>query len=873
MHFRATTVLLLAAAALAAACKDETPIPHTPTSIVIVSGSNQTANVSSPLDSTLVVQVFDAAHRPVSGVALAWAVTGGGSVQSPTTTSGDDGKSTNKWTLAATPGTQAVTVTSPQMTGAAVSFLATNGATITGTVTSSGVSPFSATNSRTSRRSPSFNAVAANRGTRRPSSNRILVGFKEGALHVAAAASGAYRSISVARNTMTAMRQRASSLIAAHPAMTKPELSPAILTARFHVTDTTQIDAIIASLKSDPNVAWAEREQVLTIRDGAPRPMAATFVPAVDQTVPSAAAAATKLPNDRSYFEQTWTANMLDLPKAWNVTTGSNAVMVAVVDMGVRFDHPEVASAYTTDGYDFVSSDTVFGADQPLCDGNGNLESTFVTTNGDGDGPDTDPTDPDDIEFDPNFGCWFHNTLGDHGLWTSGIIGAPGNDNNGIAGVSWAVKIRPVRVLGIDGSGFFFDIAQGVLYAAGLPATGANGALVQATSRAPIINMSLGGTADVTVMRQAVAAAVNAGSLLIASAGNDELEIATYPAAYPGVMGVSGVGMDGQLAGYSNAGTFVSVAAPGGEFRLDLNGGGGVLGPGWDFENDRATDLFGYGTSAAAPFVSGIAALLLAHDPSLTAAQIRSRIETYATRPTGVSRTDRTGWGIVNAYNALTQTNGAARAGTVRLVNAVTGIVNQSTRVDENGHFVFTEVSNGTYYVQAGEDEGGDGVIGVAGRRFAVAGGVGSPTVVNVNNNSSTVALVLGTPTEVEPNDDVAHANVLTVGSWVAGSVTPPDVQDVYSVQIPAAGTYTFETSGLVGSCGFGYELDTQLSLSTAGGTSVATSNDFGLATSPFCARITTTLQPGIYYVTVTGSSLRGLADHGRYRLEVRSGS
>ena len=98
---------------------------------------------------------------------------------------------------------------------------------------------------------------------------------------------------------------------------------------------------------------------------------------------------------------------------------------------------------------------------------------SFNTTAGDGDGPDADPTDVDDIEFDstsPNAGSTSRPAT--TGCWTSGIIGAVGNQNIGVAGVNWNVKIRPVRVLDITGSGTFFDIAQGVLYAAGLPAVG-----------------------------------------------------------------------------------------------------------------------------------------------------------------------------------------------------------------------------------------------------------------------------------------------------------------------------------------------------------------------------------------------------------------
>jgi hypothetical protein len=617
-------------------------------------------------------------------------------------------------------------------------------------------------------------------------------------------------------------------------------------------------------------VAWVERDQIVSIRDGAPRPMAALQLPSLDQrpTV-SAPAIVGKVPNDPGFFEQLWPAQMIDLPRAWAITTGSPSVIVASVDMGIRFDHDDIAANLTNDGYDFVSQ-IGFGTTETLCDNS----ATFTTIDGDGDGPDPDPTDPDDLRFDGNGNCWFHDTLGDHGLWTAGIIGAIGNEGSGIAGVNWTVKIRPIRVLGVTGDGSDFDIAQGVLYAAGLPAIGADTALVQAPSRAPIISMSLGGGSPSTTLANAIAAASAAGSLIVASAGNDGLDFPVFPAAYPNVMAVASVGMDGALATYSNAGTFISVAAPGGDFRLDDNGGGGVVGPGWNFETGRPTFLFGYGTSASAPFVSGIAALMLAQNPGLTAQQIRSRIEQFATRPAGFTRSDALGWGIVNAYNALTQQNGPPRQTLVRLVDATTGALVKSAKVNTDGSFAFTRLTAGSYFVQAGDDESNDGVIGVVGRRFAWAGGFGKPTVFNVSTNAQAVAIALGVPTEVEPNDDIAHANALSVGSYVTGSITTPDVRDIYSVTIPTAGMYTFETSGLVGSCGLGIELDTFLTLSSAVGTAtIGTNNDFTSSTGRFCSRIQATLAPGIYYVTVNGTGANGLASHGRYRLEVRSGT
>lgn len=875
MRFRATSLLALLAAAFTAACKDSSPVSHDPTHIIIVSGTNQSANVSAPLDSSLVVQVLDGLNKPVAGVALSWNVIGGGTVSPTSTTTDNDGKSSVKWTLAPTAGTQVVTVTSAQITGASVSFVANNGATISGTVTNSSVLPFNATFSRSSSR---FSRIGVPpRPARIPDVARIVVGFKSGTLGVAAAGSASYRSVAVARTTVARMQARVASLTTAHPALTNAEISPAIVATRFTVKDTAQVEALLASLRSDPSVEWAERDEVITIRDGAPRARTAdifTRWASLGAASSSQATAASKLPNDPFYYIQTWSANMLDLPRAWGITTGSNAVTVAVIDMGVRFEHTDIAANFTSDGYDFVSSAAAYSDAQPMC----SSTDTFTSINGDGDGPDADPTDPDDLLFDPDFGCWDHSDAGDHGLWTSSIIGGIGNNASGVAGVNWSVKIRPIRVLGIDGSGFNFDIAQGILYAAGLPAAGAGGATVQAPSRSPIINLSLGGYGASNTQRNAVAAAVAAGSLIIASAGNDGIDIPAYPAAYPNVMGVAAIGMDGGLATYSNAGSYISVAAPGGDFRLDDFGGAGVLGAGWNFLTGRANFVIGYGTSAAAPFVSGIAALVLAQNPTMTAAQIRSRIETYATRGAGLSRSDILGWGIPNAYNAITGTNGPARATYARLVDATTGALGRTATVDANGHFVFTKVANGAYFLQVGDDESGDATIGGVGRRFAWAGGFAQPTVFNVNGNSSAAAIILGTPVEVEPNDDIQHANVLGVGTHVAGYLTTPDVRDVYQVQVPVAGTYVFETSGLVGTCGFGMEVDTFLSVVNATGTSMGTNDNVDIGnTSHFCSRVSAALQPGIYYITVSVSPRAGfatfLSNFGRYRLEVRFGS
>jgi hypothetical protein len=232
------------------------------------------------------------------------------------------------------------------------------------------------------------------------------------------------------------------------------------------------------------------------------------------------------------------------------------------------------------------------------------------------------------------------------------------------------------------------------------------------------------------------------------------------------------------------------------------------------------------------------------------------------------------GWGIVDAYNSLTQTNGPTRQTLVKLVNSATGAMAHTTTAP-NGTFAFTRIAQGSYYVEAGDDENADSTIGVPGRRFGWAGG-GAPTLFTVNGNAQSTSIVLGTPTEVEPNDDNAHANILSVGGYVTGNITAPDVNDVYSVTVPAAGQYTFETSGVVGTCGLGIELDTRISVASAAGVSAGSNDDFTSTTGLFCSRVSATLTAGVYYVTVVASSStvpKQTANHGRYRLAVRAGS
>ena len=98
-------------------------------------------------------------------------------------------------------------------------------------------------------------------------------------------------------------------------------------------------------------------------------------------------------------------------------------------------------------------------------------------------------------------------------------------------------------------------------------------------------------------------------------------------------------------------------------------------------------------------------------------------------------------------------------------MDATKGSSFRTVVVGDDGSFAFTRLPAGSYYLQAGDDEAGDALIGAPGRRFGWAGSFGKPTVFNINGNSATIAMSLGMPTESEPNDDATHANFLTAGT------------------------------------------------------------------------------------------------------------
>ncbi|MGH7647327.1 MAG: S8 family serine peptidase, partial [Gemmatimonadaceae bacterium] len=829
---------------------------NTPVKIVVASGDGQTADLGQPLAQPLVARVTNSTGSPASNVPVHFAVTSGeGTLAASSVSTDASGNASVTFTMGRTPGVTVVSATSGAVAGAAAVFTASTGPTIVGHVI------LGADNVRLPAlsRGPFRNPVVLQSPSARPIKGLQLdVAYRASAIGAPRAGTITTLSIDRARAIASSIRTRLGTLAVASR-FDIMAVSPAIAVARLRVHAAADRDAVVRALSADPAVASVSVDGLMSrgpIAKAAFTP-AASSVGRAPRGTQTPGGGDMDFPSAQASDAQLWNYSLVDAPRAWHVETGTHSVVVAVIDDGIN-QHPDiVANLDMAGGYDFVQNDSANVGPQPLCAG-----GTFSNFDDDGDsGADPNPTMPLAVTFDNQAGCWTIDDGANHGLHVAGIIGAGGNPLGIVSGVDWTVTIRPVRALGIDGSGYFFDIAQAVLYAAGLPAAGANGALVQAPNRAPIINMSLGGSASDTGLARAVAAALGAGSIVVAASGNTPSTAPAYPAAFPGVIAVAALGPDAHLASYSASGSDVSLVAPGGDFRFDdlsnpFNGGsGGILSTTWNFSTGAPSYAFYTGTSMAAPHVSGVAALVLAANPGMSGAALRTRLLGTAMDVGPVGPDDRYGAGVVDAYAAVTG-HQPTTITIVRAIDASSGAVAATDTANADGSFAFTRLAAGSYYVVAGQDENGDGVIGFPGRRMGWAGGTQPAPIVVDGTHMGTAALTIGAPVEQSPNGDAAHAQQIFVDSWIAGSIGASTTTNFYRVLVPEAGTYTVETSGVLGACGLALELNTTISLADNNGHAVASNdNSSFLGTSgmtfpgSYCSKISATLQPGAYTI------------------------
>lgn len=291
-------------------------------------------------------------------------------------------------------------------------------------------------------------------------------------------------------------------------------------------------------------------------------------IPEVMYAEPDYIAHACATPNDSFYNEQ-WGLFKVQASDAWDIETGDTNVIVGILDTGIDTAHSDIINNLwinTDEIPDNSTDDDVNGYVDDVYGWN------FVDNNN-----------------NPNDGAG-------HGTHCAGIAGAVTDNNKGVAGVSWNSKLMAVKVLNNNGVGLYSNIALGIVYAA--------------ANNAKVINMSLGGYANSTLLENAVINAY-ATSVLVGAAGNDGKEQLFYPACFDEVLAVAATDSNDIKWDGSNYGSWVDLSAPGVSI----------------YNTTRLNNYARYtGTSMAAPFVSGVAALIAAYKPVFSTGAIMNFI-------------------------------------------------------------------------------------------------------------------------------------------------------------------------------------------------------------------------------------------------------
>jgi serine protease len=459
---------------------------------------------------------------------------------------------------------------------------------------------------------PGFAAAAAAGAPREALTDRLIVKYRDGSTLVTTqgGASGVgmaqqqrLRSLETAGQRFNARLTRVRS--------TAQNAEVMKLDRRMAESEVAALAREIAA--ADPSVEYAEPDRIL-------KPML--------------------VPNDTQYSQQ-WhyfeATGGLNLPPAWDKSTGSG-VVVAVLDTGYR-PHADLAANIVA-GYDFIND-------------------SFVGN--DGNGRDSDASDPGDAVQAGECGNgepMQDETSSWHGTHVAGTIAAVTNNGTGVAGVAFGAKVQPLRVLGKCG-GYTSDIADAIVWASG---GSVSGVPANATP-ARVINLSLGGggACDSTT-QNAINSARSRNTVVVVAAGNSNANAANYsPASCSGVVTVAATNRSGGRAYYSNYGSVVEVAAPGGDVRSGASGG--ILSTLNAGQTAPAGDSYAWyqGTSMATPHVAGVVALMLAKNPALTPDQVLTRLQQSSRAfPATCSQC---GSGIVDASAAVDAAGGGGGGG------------------------------------------------------------------------------------------------------------------------------------------------------------------------------------------------------------------
>jgi len=437
---------------------------------------------------------------------------------------------------------------------------------------------------------PSAHALSTNNAALAPHNGKLIVKFKNNG-------TGVISQMVTAHDMQTTLRARMQKYLGASSRQMHTEhFARNLVAGGLHQVDLgqgAQFDHALAALKADPDVEFAEPDYIVTA-DFARKKVSPTPTPTVTPDPGSPPNA--WLPNDARFLDE-WamvpagtqggSAYGLGIAPLWKQgIQGRSSVIVAIVDTGVDYNHPDLAgNVDRANGYNFVS-DTSDALDD-----------------------------------------------GGHGTHVAGIIGAVGNNTEGIAGINWDVTILPIKFLDSSGSGSTSDGIKGIEWAV--------------SHGARVINCSWGGGGYSLALKNAIIAAGKAGVLVVASAGNSGRDTDANP-SYPGsfnlsnMISVAATDSSGRLASFSNFGeTTVKIGAPGVSILSTYRG---------------STYRSISGTSMAAPMVTGVAAMVLSQELDATYQFVRDRILNCGSPSSAMRGKSETGK-ILNAYNSVTGEN------------------------------------------------------------------------------------------------------------------------------------------------------------------------------------------------------------------------
>jgi serine protease len=353
-------------------------------------------------------------------------------------------------------------------------------------------------------------------------------------------------------------------------------------------------------------------------------------------------------------------------------------VTVAVIDTGY-VAHSDLA-ANIVGGYDFIADTAVAN---------------------DGNGRDSNPADPGDWTAAGE--CAAGDPAGTsswHGTHVAGTIAAVTNNSKGVAGVAYGAKVSPLRVLGKCG-GYDSDIIDAITWASGGTVSG----VPANTNVAKVINMSLGGGGACTSATQtAINAAVNRGTTVVVAAGNSNANAANYsPASCNNVISVAATNRAGSRSYYSNFGSVVDIAAPGGETRTVKSGGIlSTLNAGASAPGSESYDYY-QGTSMAAPHIAGLAALVKSANSALTPAQIESAIKTNSRALPGTC-SGGCGAGLADAAKTVQAVTGGGSTGGTTFTNTTPLSIPDNGAAVESSISVTGRTGNAPSALQVGVD-------------------------------------------------------------------------------------------------------------------------------------------------------------------------